>query len=106
MNTQNPLYLQLINAIIENNVDVVNNLLNAGVDPNECLDTAKITPLHYAAQNNALHVIPLLIEAGADLHAVTEPDELTPLEIALMHGHDKVVQILLAYSSDTDAKQH
>ena len=65
MDAQTQLTDKLIQAVIENDVDSVNHLLNQGVDPNHCLDHAHVTPLHYAAQNNSLEVIPLLVEAGA-----------------------------------------
>ena len=96
----------LIKAVIENNVEHVNEFLNQGIDPNNTLDAAHVTPLHFAAQNNSLEIIPLLIEAGADLHAQTEPDGQTPLDIALLHQHEKVVQILIAYSNNTDASEN
>lgn len=98
--------LTLINAVIANDADTVNELLNAGIDPNDVLDEANITPLHYAAQNDSLLVVPLLIEAGADLYALTEPEGLTPLELAIMHGNYQVTQILLAYSNNADEKAH
>jgi ankyrin repeat protein len=92
----------LIDAVIENDVASVHRLLEQGINPNHVLDSAKVTALHHAAQNNALEVIPLLIEAGADIYAETAPDGHTALEIALFHGHDKVVQILIAYFNETD----
>lgn len=98
--------LKLINAVIANDPDTVNKLLNAGIDPNDSLDESSVTPLHYAAQNNALLVVPLLVEAGANLYAKTDPDGLTPLEIAIMHGNHKVTQILLAYSANNDEHAH
>jgi ankyrin repeat protein len=96
----------LITAIIENNVSKVNELLNRGADPNYISDKAKVTPMHYAAQHNALEVIPLLVEAGAYIDSKTEPEGLTPLEIAMMHGHDRVVQLLVAYYSDDCGRTH
>lgn len=97
---------RLIQAVIDNNVKLVGELLNHGADPNLTLDTDHVTPLHYAAQSNALEVIPLLVEAGAALEAQTEPDGYTPIEIAFIHGHHRIAQALIAYANETDARQH
>lgn len=93
---------QLIDAIIENDPVRVNQLLNSGCDPNACLDVARVSPLHFAAQNGSLEVIPLLVEAGADICACTQPEGQTPLDVALLHKHEPVVQILLAYLTKMD----
>lgn len=96
----------LIQAVIENNVVLVSSLLNRGANPNVTLDPANVTPLHYAAQNNALEVIPLLVEAGALLDAQTEPDGYTPIEIAFIHGHLRIAQALIAYVNEYDTQEH
>lgn len=96
----------LIQAVIENNVKRVSELLNEGANPNFSMDTENVTPLHHAAQNNALEVIPLLVEAGAILQAQTEPDGYTPIEVALLHGHNRLAQALLAYINETDTHLH
>lgn len=88
---------QLIKAVIDNDPKKVNTLLNKGVDPNDSLDDDSITPLHYAAQHDALEVVPLLIAAGADVHAATYPDHYTALDIAVLHEHFRLVKLLLAY---------
>ncbi len=93
----------LISAVMENNAEQVQQLLNEGADPNRCLDQAKVTPLHYAAQHNALTCIPLLIEAGANLFSKTEPDGQIPVEISLLHQHRQVTQLLMHYSQCPDA---
>ncbi len=96
----------LIDAVIVNDVQVVNKILNKGFNPNQSLDEACVTPLHFAAQNGALEVIPLLVEAGADICACTQPEGQTPLDVALLHNHDPIVQILLAYLSEMDKHEH
>jgi ankyrin repeat protein len=96
----------LVNAVINNNVQRVGSLLNRGADPNSILDKACVTPLHHAAQNNALEVIPLLIEAGALLEAQTEPEGYTATEIAFSHGNDRIAQALIAYINEYDSQRH
>lgn len=105
MPKQQKLLAMLIDAIIDNDVALVNELLNEGVDPNSSLDAARVTPLHFAAQSDSLEVIPLLIEAGADLYAVTQPDGQSPLEVAVLHNHQRVVHVLIAYMNETDFRQ-
>ena len=97
---------QLIQAVVNNDVRLVGNLLNQGADPNYTLDASQVTALHYAAQNNSLEVIPLLVEAGAFLEAQTEPDGYTALEVAFLYKHDKIAQTLIAYSNESDAQRH
>jgi len=96
----------LVEAVIDNDVKRVSGLLNRGADPNITFDGAGVTPLHYAAQNNALEVIPLLIEAGAFLEAQTEPDGYTATKIAFIHGNDRIAQALIAYLNEYDSQEH
>lgn len=86
--------MNLIQAVIHNDVDNVRKLLESGADPNACQDHAKVTPLHFAAQHNATDVVPLLITAGANLHAKTFPDNQTPLDIAKIHHHKEMENLL------------
>lgn len=86
--------MHLIEAIIHNDLKEVRSALENGADPNACLDPAKVTPLHFAAQHNAIDVVPLLITAGAKLHAQTFPDGQTALDIARLHHHAEMTQLL------------
>lgn len=100
--------IALIDAVIDNDVMRVHQLLtpDGDIDPNGTLDEAGITPLHYAAQNNALEVIPLLIEAGADPDVKTHPEGDTPLTIAILHNHQRVIELLLSYNQKVDRRMH
>ena len=86
--------MELIDAIIENNIEVVRELLQNGADPNLCLDAAKVRPLHFAAQDNRIEIGQLLIASGADIDACTYPEGLTPLDIARLHGHAEFIELL------------
>jgi len=88
---------QLIEAIIDSDFDSIRTLLQRGVDPNGYLDDAKLRPLHFAAQYNALEAAKLLITAGADISACTEPDRETPLAVAKLYNHKKFVDLLVRY---------
>jgi len=86
--------VNLIEAIIHQDVNAVRQLLEQGVNPNACQDNANVTPLHFAALHNALEIVPLLITAGANLHAQTYPEGQTPLDIAKLHKHQDMVKLL------------
>jgi uncharacterized protein len=95
--------MNFIDAVISNDVEVVRNYLKQGTDPNMCLDGDNVTPLHFAAQHNALEVAKLLILAGAELHAKTTYGNETPLEVAKLHGHWQVVELIEKSTSPAEA---
>lgn len=90
--------MDLIDAVIQNNVEEVRAILESGTDPNTCLDPALVSPLHFAAQHNSIAVVSLLITAGAQIHAQTSLDGQTPLDIARLHRHEKMARVLEEYS--------
>ncbi len=96
--------MELIEAIINNDVARVKELLAAGADPNMTMDKAKITPLHIAAQRNCLEVVPTLVAYGADLNARIAPDDHTPLDVARMHEHHEMVALLTFYAKANKQK--
>lgn len=87
----------IIDAVINNDTTLVQQLLEQGADPNTILDAANVTPLHFAAQNNALEVVPCLIQAGANLRAKIDPEGMTPLDIAKLHKHAQMSTLLEKY---------
>lgn len=94
----------LIQAVITDNVEMVQRLLQSGMDPNVSEDADKITPLHFVAQRDspaALIIARLLMRAGADPLALTEPDGQTPLEVARLMSNEKMVAILSGVDEDS-----
>ena len=87
----------IIDAVIDNDAKLVQQLIDDGADPNLSLDVADVTPLHFAAQNNALEVLPILIKAGANLHAKINPEGMNPLDVARLHKHDDMAKLLEKY---------
>jgi ankyrin repeat protein len=97
----------LIEAVIDNDAEKVERLLDKGADPNSKADYALISPLHYAAQNNSVQVIPLLIEAGANIYATDSDGEQTPLDVACISNNQEAVRVLLGYmSGNTSNRAH
>lgn len=92
---------QMIVAILQGDTARVKYLLDTGHGPNECLDEAMVTPLHYAAQHNKIDIAMLLIEYGANVHACTKDEHYTALSLSLLFGHMKIAQMLLAYMHPT-----
>ncbi len=92
--------MDLIKAILKNNIKKVQQLLESGSDPNAYEDCDKITPLHFAAQKNDLLVAALLIDAGANVHAESYPEGETPLDVAKLHRHKEMIELLSHYSGN------
>ncbi|QLH42596.1 MAG: ankyrin repeat domain-containing protein [Coxiellaceae bacterium] len=89
-----PIDNALIDAVADNDTQKVRELLEQGANPNIVIDDALITPLHFAAQNNAREIALLLYTAGADLNSMTDDGE-TPIDIAKEFGHSALAQLLL-----------
>jgi ankyrin repeat protein len=85
--------MELIEAIIRKNIKGVRELLEEGINPNSCEDRARVTPLHFAAQNNALKIAKLLIAAGADIVAENKEGD-TPLDIAVRANNREIIDLL------------
>lgn len=99
--------MNLIDAVVEGDTKKVKELLATGEDPNLVLDAAQVTPLHYAAQFNAVEIGELLIKAGANLYARTSPEEETPVEIAHLHDSKEFIKLLLFHmSKDKDGAHY
>ncbi|RFA26225.1 hypothetical protein CAI21_17235 [Alkalilimnicola ehrlichii] len=80
-------------AVIAGQVEVVNVLLNSGVDP-DWRDSNGATALLAAAACERLDMVELLIEAGADVNAHNN-DGLDPLIQAIVLGDIDIVLALL-----------
>lgn len=96
---------QLLCYAKDQNVEEVERLLIAGVDPNYTL-TAQIggksatTALFVACVQGNEKIVSLLLEHKADVDKPFE--EQTPLQAASKQGHDQCLSLLLQYGADCD----
>tara|TARA_A100001015_G_C14983923_1_gene710695 strand:+ start:881 stop:1174 length:294 start_codon:yes stop_codon:yes gene_type:complete len=88
----------LIEAILLNDLNTVSDLLAKQINPNDCLDSDLVTPLHFAAQNNFIDIAKKLIRSGANVNATTAIENSTPYDIACLHQHEEMKKLLLNYS--------
>ena len=87
----------LLQAAYQGHLDVVKQLVRAGVDINRAKGW---TPLGYAAYQGHLEVADYLLDQGADVN-VAMNNGTTPLMLAARNGHLPLVKLLLDYKADT-----
>ena len=89
----------LMLACVKGNKDVINVLLNAGVDPN-IADTNGDTCLHYTARNNCCTGgLQALMNYGADVNAVNK-NHTTALMLACEECNKDALNVLLNAGAD------
>ena len=82
----------LIEAVLLNNLDMVQVLIDADVDINETDDDGD-TALMWAIRRNYNKIVNILINAGSDVNCENN-DEETPLSIARENGNNYLVGVL------------
>lgn len=82
--------------------EAVRWLLDKGADFHAAAGTAKITPLHWAAERGKPGTTALLIERGADLEA-TNLAGTTPLMTAAKEGRTDTASVLLEKGANVEA---
>ncbi len=91
----------LVDAVNQNNSDIVKAILLQGTDPNQS-GKFETSALHRAAFNNNTDITNLLIQNGADLN-IRDYGGTTPLHIAARGGKDNVAKILVTKGADINA---
>lgn len=89
---------QFFDAIKENNVERVGELLDQGVNPNQ-FNKDGLTPLHVAANEKRINIeiIRLLLKNGADPNKTC--DGMRPIDIATLKGRNRVIDLLIKENS-------
>ncbi|XP_046988448.1 ankyrin repeat domain-containing protein 54 [Schistocerca americana] len=92
---------KLRHACSTNNLDLVQALLDMGVNPN-CYDDQRRSPLHLAACRGYADVVKLLLDKGANPN---QRDSLgnTPLHLAACTNNLSVVTLLLKAGTDVSS---
>ena len=95
--------IDLITAVIDDDLETVNQHIAYGSDLNVQDGTFSNTPLNFAGIYGLTDIANALIDAGADLNLIND-DNFTPLCNAAAWGHISVVTILLDAGADLSAK--
>ena len=95
--------IDLITAVIDDDLETVNQHIAYGSDLNVQDGTFSNTPLNFAGIYGLTEIANALIDAGADLNLIND-DNFTPLCNAAAWGHTSVVTILLDAGADLSAK--
>ena len=95
--------IDLITAVIDDDLETVNQHIAYGSDLNIQDETFSNTPLNFAGIYGLTDIANALIDAGADLNLIND-DNFTPLCNAAAWGHTSVVTILLDAGADLSAK--
>jgi len=93
---------KLINAVEEDNIDIVQSLLSKNVDVN-AKDEDDMTVLMHAASNGYHRIARFLIRKGADVNAKDDMGN-TALMWAADEGHFDMVKLLLNNNADINAQ--
>jgi len=92
----------LISAAEKGDTEVVNVLLEAGVDIDKADSRKVYTPLIVAAEKGNKEVVEVLLAAGADVDKASDSQGCTPLIFAANEGHIEIVNVLLEAGADVD----
>ena len=86
----------LLTAVDEGQSDVVQELLDSGIDPNKDASPDGAYPLHLASLKGNKEMVQILLDNGAEISLrATNKDKATPLHWAAFFGQKDVVSLLL-----------
>ena len=95
--------IDLITAVLDSDIDTVNQHIAYGSDLNVQDATFSNTSLNFAGIYGLTDIADALVDAGADLNLIND-DNFTPLCNAAAWGHTNIVTILLDAGADLSAK--
>ena len=86
----------LLTAVDEGQSDVVQELLDSGIDPNKDASPDGAYPLHLASLKGNKKIVKILLDNGAEIDLrATNKDKATPLAWAAFFGQKDVVSLLI-----------
>ena len=83
--------------------DIVQRLIDMGVDTETPYEKEGWRPLHIAAQRNHINVARVLLDAGACVDS-EDNRKAKPIQWALRHKHIKLAELLLHFGADIDIR--
>ncbi|MBS0204213.1 MAG: ankyrin repeat domain-containing protein [Planctomycetes bacterium] len=95
-------YTPLMMAASRGQIDILNEMLKSGANPNYAHPDLECHPLHYACLNQQMESVKRLIEAGADVNLACDSGYT-----ALMHlkpGDVEIARFLVEHGADIEAK--
>jgi len=102
INSRKPIFFrggaesEFINAIQNNDIEKIHNLIAHGVNVNEEMSEDGITPLMIASRYSSLPVIRFLLNSGARINLETIEDNHTALTLAILYNRtDDIVYELI-----------
>ncbi|RUM61499.1 MAG: hypothetical protein DSY66_02060 [Persephonella sp.] len=99
----NSMEVEYINAVKNNNMPKVVNILSEGLDVNVKEEKTGWTALHYAVYYGYYKTAKYLLENGANVNLKNRKGE-TPLHLAVKKGNVRMVKLLLEYGAEMDIK--
>jgi ankyrin repeat protein len=91
----------LMKAVKNNDIALVRELVNQGINVNE-LDVNRDVPLIIAAYKGYTEIVKLLLKAGADVSVVDPGMKATALHAAAYAGNAEVAKLLIEYKIDVN----
>ncbi|MEH1938891.1 MAG: ankyrin repeat domain-containing protein [Nostoc sp.] len=101
MNNLNQEITDIFDAVIDNNLSKICELIANGVNINQKHSHTRLTPLIQAINLLHIEVIKLLIEVGADVH-LYQYIQTTPLGLSTSLGNLEIVKLLLQAGANPD----
>ena len=94
----------LMEAIHFEDMDLANQLLQLGVDPNGS-SGSESSPLAWATHRKHLEMVQLLLRAGADPGTAHQSFGMLPLDVALTEGEAEIARTLFRATNPTNASE-
>lgn len=101
MNNLNEAITEIFDAIFNNDLSKISEVIASGVNINQKHSHSRLTPLIQAINLHRIEVIKFLIEVGADVH-LYQYIQTTPLGLATSLGNNQIVQLLLQAGANPD----